>query len=211
MAAFDTFVNTYGGRWYNLNWEPQVTTPEFRNAIEAYANLAEFAQPGVTSDNFPECLTLFSSGKAAMWYDATVAGGLVSDPKASEVADQVGFAYAPTAVTPNGSHWLWCWSLGIEAASKNKEGAFEFLKWSTSKDYINLVGKELSYNRVPPGTRRSTYEDTPYGELPRRRWSSLPSRRRTRRIRPETRCHTPASSSSRSRSGRRSATPWAGS
>lgn len=166
MAAFDTFVNTYGGRWYNENWEPQVTTPEFRNAIEAYANLAEFAQPGVTSDNFPECLTLFSSGKAAMWYDATVAGGLVSDPKASEVADQVGFAYAPTAVTPNGSHWLWCWSLGIEAASKNKEGAFEFLKWSTSKDYINLVGKELSYNRVPPGTRRSTYEDTPYGELP---------------------------------------------
>ena len=72
------------------------------------------------------------------------------------------------------------------------------------------MGKELSYNRVPPGTRRSTYEDTPYGELPGRRWSSLPSRRRTRRIRPETRCHTPASSSSRSRSGRRSATPWAG-
>jgi sorbitol/mannitol transport system substrate-binding protein len=166
MAPFDTFVNTYGGRWYNLNWEPQVTTPEFRNAIEAYANLAEFAQPGVTSDNFPECLTLFSSGKAAMWYDATVAGGLVSDPKASEVADQVGFVYAPTAVTPSGSHWLWCWSLGIEAASKNKEGAFEFLKWSTSKDYMNLVGKKLGYNRVPPGTRRSTYEDTPYGELP---------------------------------------------
>ena len=66
MAAFDTFVNTYGGRWYNLNWEPQVTTPEFRNAIEAYANLAEFAQPGVTSTT-SECLTLFSSGKAAMW------------------------------------------------------------------------------------------------------------------------------------------------
>ena len=95
-----------------------------------------------------------------------MAGGLVSDPEASEVSDEVGFAYAPTAVTENGSHWLWAWSLGVEAASKNKEGAFEFLTWATSKDYLKLVGEKLGYTRVPPGTRRSTYEDTPYGKNP---------------------------------------------
>jgi sorbitol/mannitol transport system substrate-binding protein len=167
MANFMTILNTYGGRFYNENWEPQLTTPEVRNAIDQYITLANnFAQSGITSDNFPECLTLFSSGNAAMWCDATVAGGLVSDPEASEVAENVGFAYAPTAVTPNGANWLWCWSLGIEAASKNKEAAFEFLRWATSKDYINLVGEELGYNRVPPGTRESTSEDTPYGENP---------------------------------------------
>jgi len=166
MANFATMLNTYGGRWYDLDWRPQLTSPEVRDAIETYTTLAtKYAQSGITSDNFPECLTLFSSGKAAMWCDATVAGGLVTDPKDSEVSDKVGFAYAPTAVTPNGSHWLWCWSLGIEAASKNKEAAFEFLKWSTSKDYIKLVGEKLGYNRVPPGTRSSTY-DTPYGENP---------------------------------------------
>jgi sorbitol/mannitol transport system substrate-binding protein len=167
MAPFVTFMNTYGGRWYNENWEPQLTTPEVRAAIESYATLAtKYAQPGITSDNFPECLTLFSSGKAAIWYDATVAGGLVSDPKASEVADKVGFAYAPTAVTEHGSHWLWAWSLAIETASKNKDAAFEFLRWATSKDYIKLVGEKLGYERVPPGTRQSTYDDTPYGKKP---------------------------------------------
>ena len=99
-------------------------------------------------------------------HHATVAGGLVSDPEVSEVSDKVGFAYAPTAVTENGSHWLWAWSLGIETASKNKEAAFEFLRWSTSKEYLKLVGEKLGYARVPPGTRVSTYEDTPYGKNP---------------------------------------------
>ena len=28
------------------------------------------------------------------------------------------------------------------------------------------MGEELGYNRVPPGTRRSTTENTPYGENP---------------------------------------------
>jgi sorbitol/mannitol transport system substrate-binding protein len=171
MASFNTFLNTYGGRWYDMDWRPQLDSPEVKAAIESYANLASnYAQSGIVSDNFPECLNLFSSGKAAMWYDATVAGGLVSDPESSDVADNVGFAYAPTAVTPNGANWLWAWSLGIESASKNKEAAFEFLKWATNKDYINLVGEELGWERVPPGTRRSTYEDTPYGDNP---WTDI--------------------------------------
>jgi len=167
MATFVTMMNTYGGRWYDENWQPQLDSPEVGDAIEQYVMLANnYAQAGITSDNFPECLTLFSSGKAAMWCDATVAGGLVSDPEVSEVSDKVGFAYAPTAVTDNGSHWLWAWSLGIETASKNKEAAFEFLRWSTSKEYLKLVGEKLGYARVPPGTRVSTYEDTPYGKNP---------------------------------------------
>lgn len=171
MGPFMTFINTYGGRWYNENWEPQLTTPEVKAAIESYTNLAgNYAQSGIVSDNFPECLSLFSSGKAAMWYDATVAGGLVSDEESSDVADKVGFAYGPTAEVPNGAHWLWAWSLGIETASKNKEAAFEFLKWATNKDYMKLVGEELGWERVPPGTRRSTYEDTPYGENP---WTDI--------------------------------------
>jgi sorbitol/mannitol transport system substrate-binding protein len=93
-----------------------------------------------------------------MWYDATSAAGYLSDPETSEVADKVGFAYGPTAVTPRGAHWLWAWALGIESSSRKQDAAFEFIKWATSKEYINLVGEELGWVRVPPGTRRSTYE-----------------------------------------------------
>jgi sorbitol/mannitol transport system substrate-binding protein len=154
MAPFNTFINTYGGRWYNMDWEPQLTSAEVKEAIRVYSTLGrEYGQPGITSHNFPECLSLFSSGDGAMWYDATVAAGLLSDPEASKVADEVGFAYGPTAVTPRGAHWLWSWALGIESSSLKKDAAFEFIKWAPSKEYINLVGRELGWVRVPPGTR----------------------------------------------------------
>jgi len=97
-----------------------------------------------------------------MWVDATVAAGQLTDPKKSKVAKDIGFAYAPTAVTPRGSHWLWAWSLAMEASSKNKDAAFKFLTWATSKDYIKLVGGKNGWGSVPPGTRISTYKNPSY-------------------------------------------------
>ena len=171
MAPFDTFINTYGGRWYDKNWKPQLTSPEVKNAAKSYSTLAsKYGQPGITSDNFPECESAFSSGNGAMWYDATSASGYLADPKSSKVSDSVGFTNAPTAVTPKGSHWLYSWALGIESASKNPDAAFEFLKWATSKHYLDLVGKQLGWERVPPGTRTYTYEKTPYGKKP---WAKI--------------------------------------
>jgi ABC-type glycerol-3-phosphate transport system substrate-binding protein len=50
-----------------------------------------------------------------------------------------GYAAAPIAVTPNGSHWPWSWAFGMPAKAKNPAGAKKFVEWATSKDYINLT------------------------------------------------------------------------
>jgi sorbitol/mannitol transport system substrate-binding protein len=97
-----------------------------------------------------------------MWVDATVAAGLLSDPKTSKIAHDVGFAFAPTKVTPKGSHWLWAWSLAMESSSKNKDAAFKFLTWATSKSYIKLVADYKGWGNVPPGTRVSTFNNESY-------------------------------------------------
>lgn len=171
MAPFGTFINTFGGRWYDMDWQPQVTSSDYKEAIRTYTTLGqEYGQSGITSHNFPECQNIFASGDGAMWYDATSTAGYLSDPETSQVADDVGFAYGPTAVTPRGAHWLWSWALGIESSSRNKEAAFEFIKWATSKEYIQLVGEELGWVRVPPGTRQSSYESTKYGQNP---WTDI--------------------------------------
>ena len=171
MAAFGTFINTFGGRWYNQNWEPQLDSDDVKAAIEAYSTLCRnYAQSGITSHNFPECQNIFASGNGAMWYDATSAAGYISDPETSSVADTLGYTYGPTAVTPRGAHWLWSWSLAIETSSRKKEAAFEFIKWATSKEYIKLVNDELGQVRIPPGTRQSTYDNTPYQNNP---WSEI--------------------------------------
>jgi sorbitol/mannitol transport system substrate-binding protein len=162
-APLTTVVNTFGGEWFNMKWEPQLTSPAFKAATNFYVNLVrKSGEPGATSSGFTECETAMAQGKTSMWVDATVAAGQLTDPTKSQVAKDIGFAYAPTKVTPLGSHWLWSWSLGIEASSKNQDAAFKFLTWATSKDYIKLVAGKNGWASVPPGTRVSTYKNPSY-------------------------------------------------
>ena len=46
-----------------------------------------------------------------MWIDATVAASFVTDPKQSNVADNVGFALAPNNGLGKNANWLWAWNL----------------------------------------------------------------------------------------------------
>jgi sorbitol/mannitol transport system substrate-binding protein len=162
-APLTTVINTFGGRWFDMKWEPQLTAPATKAAVNFYVDLVrKYGEPGATSSGYTECITAMGQGKAAMWVDATVAAGQLSDPKQSKIAKDIGFAYAPTKVTPLGSHWLWVWSLAVEASSKNKDAAFKFLTWATSKDYLKLVAKKSGWGSVPPGTRVSTYKNANY-------------------------------------------------
>jgi sorbitol/mannitol transport system substrate-binding protein len=162
-APLTTVINTFGGEWFNMKWEPQLTSPAFEKAVNFYVNLIrKSGEPGATSSGFTECETAMAQGKTSMWVDATVAAGQLTDPTKSQVAKDIGFAYAPTEVTPLGSHWLWSWSLAVEASSKQQDAAFKFLTWATSKDYIKLVAAKNGWASVPPGTRISTYQNPNY-------------------------------------------------
>jgi sorbitol/mannitol transport system substrate-binding protein len=163
MSYVTTLVNTYGGRWFDEKWHAQLTTPEWKNAVTFYIDLmTKDGPPGASSNGFNENLTLMSSGKCAMWIDATVAAGMLYNKQQSKVADKIGFAAAPTKVTPNGSHWLWSWALAIPKSSKQQDAAKKFITWATGKPYIELVAKDEGWASVPPGTRKSTYERTEY-------------------------------------------------
>ena len=162
-APLTTVINTFGGEWFNMQWQPQLTSSAAEKAIAFYVDLIrKYGEPGATSSGFTECETDFGQSKTAMWVDATVAAGALSDPKTSRVAHDVGFAFAPVEVTPKGSHWLWAWSLAMEASSKHREAAFTFMTWATSKAYIQLVAKDKGWVNVPPGTRISTYDNPNY-------------------------------------------------
>jgi sorbitol/mannitol transport system substrate-binding protein len=163
MAFLGTLVNTFGGRWFDETWQPQLTTEPWKKAVQFYVDIMKAdGPPGATSNGFNENQVLFSTGHCAMWIDATSAAGRVFDPKQSQVADKTGFTKAPIAVTPNGSSWSWSWALAIPASSKKLDAAKSFLKWATSKDYVKLVGESEGWVAVPPGTRKSTYDNPEY-------------------------------------------------
>ena len=67
-------INTFGGRWFNMAWQAQMTGPEVTRAVSTYVSLVQrYGEPGAPGAGFSECATLYSQGGAAMWYDATLA------------------------------------------------------------------------------------------------------------------------------------------
>ncbi|MBV8212682.1 MAG: sugar ABC transporter substrate-binding protein [Verrucomicrobia bacterium] len=166
MAFLDTLVNTFGGTWFDEKWHPTIDSPEWKSAIGYYIDLMKKdGPPGATSNGFNENLTLMTSGKAAMWIDATVAGGML-EGKDSQVAGKMGYAPAPIEKTPNGSHWLWSWAFGLPKKAKQPDAAVKFAAWATSKEYIEAVAKDEGWSSVPPGTRKSTYDNPEYKKAP---------------------------------------------
>ena len=164
MAFLTSAANAFGGEWFNMQWQPQLTSAPWKNTINWYLDiLKRDGPPGATANGYNENRALFSTGKCAMWIDATVTAGYLYDPKQSQVADKVAFAPSPkTDQNPKASGWSWAWALGIPAGSKQADAAKKFVKWATSKEYVNLVGETEGWVVAPPGTRLSTYDNENY-------------------------------------------------
>ncbi|WP_269809730.1 ABC transporter substrate-binding protein [Kineosporia rhizophila] len=164
FAPLTTVVNTFGGTWFTEDWQAQVNSPEFTEAVEFYVDLInEHGEEGAAQAGFTECLNAMSQSKVAMWYDATSAAGSLENPESSKVVGKVGYAPAPVKETEN-SGWLWSWNWVMPKTTKKADAAAKFALWATSKDYEKTVGEELGWSRVPSGKRASTYEIPEYKE-----------------------------------------------
>jgi len=163
FAPLTTVVQTFGGTWYDMNWDAKVNAPEFVQAVTFYKDLlASAGQKDPVSYSFNECLTALKTGKVAMWYDASVAASML-EADDSPVKGKMGYSHAPVVKTKEAG-WLWSWNLAVPANTQNKDAAVKFIKWATSKEYHNLVGTKLGWSLVPPGARTSTYSIPEYKE-----------------------------------------------
>jgi sorbitol/mannitol transport system substrate-binding protein len=161
VAALTTVVNTFGGQWFNMDWKPQLTSPEFAAATNFYVNLVrKYGESGASNDSFNQLLTLYGQGKCAMWYDATVAATSIATTY-PDVYKQTGYALAPVNKTKS-SGWLWSWALGIPQGVSNSGAAWKYVSWATSKQYDQLVASKYGWSAVPPGTRTSLYNNPDY-------------------------------------------------
>ncbi|WP_397545372.1 ABC transporter substrate-binding protein [Saccharopolyspora gloriosae] len=163
MAPLNTMINSFGGRWFDPQWNAQLTSPEVREAANFYVDLVrEHGEPGASSSGFSECLTEFGQGNAAMMFDSTSSAGTLEDPKESNVSGKVGYANAPTGPGGKPASWLYTWALAVPKTTEMSDDAWDFIAWSTSKNYLRTVGENLGWQNLPPGSRRSTYEMPEY-------------------------------------------------
>ncbi len=160
MAFIGPLANAFGAKWFDMDWQPQLDSPEWNAAITYYVDLmTNYGPPGATANGHNENRALFKDGKCATWVDATSAANDVRNPNTSTVADVTDFFQAPKQETSNGTGWFWSWALAIPASSQKIDVAKDFLKWGTSKEYYEMVGETEGWVAVPSGTRASVHED----------------------------------------------------
>jgi sorbitol/mannitol transport system substrate-binding protein len=163
-AAFTTVLNTFGGTWWSAKPDgsidkAMVDQPQFKEALNFYVNLVKDAgEKDAANSSFNECLSQYKDGKVAMWYDATVAAGLL-EASDSPVKGKNGYAAAPVKDT-SASGWLWSWALAIPKTTSKEDQAWKFVSFATGPDYLKEAGSKIpgGWAALPPGTRKSTYE-----------------------------------------------------
>ena len=163
MALLTAMSNSFGARWFDMDWTPQFDSDAWANTLNFYLDLMEVAgPPGASNNGFNENLALFQTGHCGMWIDATVAASFVSNPNDSQVAANVGYALAPdNGLGPRGN-WLWAWALAVPTSSDASDAAKTFVAWATSSAYTALVAETEGWANVPPGTRTSLYQNAEY-------------------------------------------------
>jgi polyol transport system substrate-binding protein len=167
-ASFTTVLNTFGGTWWSAKPDgsvdkAQIDQPAFKQALQFYVNLIHDAgEKNAANDSFNECLSQYKDGKVAMWYDATVAAGLL-EASDSPVKGKNGYVPAPVEKTP-ASGWLWSWALAIPKTSSKEDLAWKYVAFATGPQYLKEAGTQISggWAALPPGTRKSTYEIPQY-------------------------------------------------
>jgi sorbitol/mannitol transport system substrate-binding protein len=169
-ASFTTVLNTFGGTWWSAKPDgsvdkAMVDQPAFKQALQFYVSLVKDAgEKDAANSSFNECLSQYKDGKVAMWYDATVAAGLL-EASDSPVKGKNGYAAAPIEKTQNAG-WLWSWALAIPKTTSKQDLAWKYVSFATGPQYLEEAGSKIpgGWAALPPGTRKSTYEIPQYKE-----------------------------------------------
>jgi multiple sugar transport system substrate-binding protein len=140
---------------------PILDTPEAAEAAEYYANLlTTYGPPGVLSFTDDQAMRAQLAGRANIRTQAIGWMTPLAKQDDSTIKETVRYALMPAGPAGNfpgsNSH-----GFGIPKGAKNKEAAWEFIKWAMGKDMTRRIALEKGYSAV---CRRSVIEDPAYKE-----------------------------------------------
>lgn len=135
------FVFSYGGSYVTLDGKSGLALPESIAGLDMYGKLLREAGPvGISSYHWMECLNDFMQGALAIGCDSSNFATDIEDKSKSTVAGNTLFGVLPAPAGKPAKPNMWHWMAGINARSTNKEAAWLFLMWATSKQTSALAG-----------------------------------------------------------------------
>lgn len=135
IFVWPLFLWGFGGRWFDEDLKPVLNSEAAIKATEFYCKLLQNWGPeGYSSYIHYEIRNDFQTGKLASFIDADGLTMGFNDPELSNVIDK--WAVAPIPVPPDGIFAPNPYSQGMFMAydAPNKEAAFLFMQWYTSKE-----------------------------------------------------------------------------
>ncbi len=147
------WMQGYGGNIFKdppTNVTPTLNTPEALESITNFTDLImKYSIGGGQITNEGDCQNALSQGKAGIWIDALGIFGPVLDPT-KNTATASKFAVAMPPGGPKGQFpQIASHALAIPKAAKNKEAAWEFIKWATSKEMLMKGAIESTWSTNP--------------------------------------------------------------
>ncbi|OMH38845.1 hypothetical protein BGP75_00245 [Motiliproteus sp. MSK22-1] len=161
---FFEWIYSAGGKPWESNYPgsnapykdqtPLFNSPKAVEMVQFFKDMVPYGPPGVEQFAWDERANAFTQGKVAMINNWSVRTPLFTDPKISKVWDKFDVAMFPHAegeksVPPVGG-WVMC----LNAHSKQKKAAWDFMKWFASPE----IHKSFVLAGGPP-SRHSAMQD----------------------------------------------------
>lgn len=132
---FFTMLYSWGGSLLNEdNTRAAFNSEAGVSALEFYVDLIHkhrVAPPDSANWGWDQMITALEQGKVAMTVAYAPYAGLLDDPDRSNVVGQFEFAESPTQVTS--ASLGAAWQFAIPKSSRNKDAAWKFIEYFTSK------------------------------------------------------------------------------
>jgi multiple sugar transport system substrate-binding protein len=149
------YIFASGGLWQDASGKIQLNDPKVVAGMQFYGRLLRlYGPPGVANFDVNGAQDVMLQGKAAMWSDHQGAFAVLTDKSKSTVFDKIGATTIPGEKSTVGA-----WGISIASSSKNKEAAWFWAQWMTSKSKITDMQRANL-----PTCRQSAWDDPTFNK-----------------------------------------------
>jgi multiple sugar transport system substrate-binding protein len=150
ITGYGIVLAAYGGKDLNPDGSSAAGSPQAIEATRKWVQLLKAGPADIASYGWEQAQQYFAAGDAVFMLDADHMAEVFETPKKSQIVGKVGYALAPSGPAGRGSG-IWLWSLGMNAFSKNKDAAWLFIQWASSK---KVMAQTVPFGNINP-TRKS--------------------------------------------------------
>jgi multiple sugar transport system substrate-binding protein len=155
-TGYATQFWSYGATDFDSSGRCAIASPSGVRATEDFIAALKVAGPrDWPNQRWYELAIDFAHGKYGLMVDSDHYVAFFENPALSSLVGKIGYALPPAGPTGLRNPNLWTWSVVMNARSRNKKTAWDFIEWATGREF--LLRSAFEGNMNP--TRSSVWND----------------------------------------------------